>query len=361
MPPGAGRDPRPGDHADRPGRRDRPAGGPSRGCGRLPHQAVLDAGTDRPGPRRAAAHGEGVPGRFGRPTADRRRRPGDQPGRAPGAPGRRRGAPDPDGVRPSGAPGQAAAGGAAAGTSARRHLGLGRRIGDAHGRQPHQGAAPQAGRRPDPHRARRRLRPGDPGRGGTAVRPAKIMDLLPRPLDPVRSIKLKLGMLLVAAGLAGLVVFRIGIGWIPYATSFTAIVVALATSQVLAHGMTSPLRDLTAAARAMAKGDYSRRVRATSRDEVGQLAAAFNSMAEDLALADKQRRELIANVSHELRTPITALQAVLENIIDGVADPDTLKTALGQTERLGRLVTELLDLSRIDAGVLPLHRAPVTL
>jgi signal transduction histidine kinase len=89
---------------------------------------------------------------------------------------------------------------------------------------------------------------------------------------------------------------------------------------------------------------------------VGQLAIAFNQMAADLASADQQRRELIANVSHELRTPISALQAVLENIVDGVAaaDPATLRTALTQTERLGRLVTELLDLSRIDAGVLAL-------
>ena len=116
--------------------------------------------------------------------------------------------------------------------------------------------------------------------------------------------------------------------------------------------MTQPLREMTAAARAMARGDYSRRVRATSRDEVGELAQAFNLMSADLAAADQHRRELIANVSHELRTPITALQAVLENIVDGVAEPDptTLRTALAQTERLGRLVTELLDLSRIDAG-----------
>ncbi len=59
---------------------------------------------------------------------------------------------------------------------------------------------------------------------------------------------------------------------------------------------------MTAAARAMADGDYTRRVRATSRDEVGQLAVAFNVMAEDLATSDQVRRELIANVSHELRT-----------------------------------------------------------
>lgn len=187
---------------------------------------------------------------------------------------------------------------------------------------------------------------------------AQLLDALPRPLDPFRSIKLKLGILLVASGAVGLGYFRYKIGWLPPATSAVAIGLALLTSQVLAHGMTSPLRQMTAAARAMARGDYTRRVRATSRDEVGELARTFNQMAADLAAADRQRRELIANVSHELRTPIAALQAVLENLVDGVSRPDTatLRTALAQTERLGRLVTELLDLSRIDAGVVPLER-----
>ncbi|GAA0724481.1 HAMP domain-containing histidine kinase [Dactylosporangium roseum] len=186
----------------------------------------------------------------------------------------------------------------------------------------------------------------------------KILDLLPRPLDPLRSIKLKLAVLLFASACAGLVVFRIGIGWMPPTTSAIALIVGLLTSQILAHGVTSPLREMTAAAKAMARGDYSVRVRATSKDEVGQLAVAFNQMAGELAAADQQRRELIANVSHELRTPISAVQAVLENVVDGVADPDpaTLRTALAQTERLGRLVTELLDISRLDAGVVPLER-----
>jgi signal transduction histidine kinase len=127
--------------------------------------------------------------------------------------------------------------------------------------------------------------------------------------------------------------------------------------------MTRPLREMTAAAIAMAQGDYTRRVRASSQDEVGQLATAFNRMAADLAAADQQRRELIANVSHELRTPIAALQAVLENVADGVAEPDpaTLRTALAQTERLGTLVGELLDLSRIDAGALTLQPEQVRL
>ncbi|MFD9894117.1 ATP-binding protein [Amycolatopsis sp. NPDC059027] len=188
------------------------------------------------------------------------------------------------------------------------------------------------------------------------ARLVKLVDLLPRPLDPIRSIKLKLAILLVVSGGIALTFFTYQIGWIPPRTTIAAVVLALLTSQILAHGMTRPLREMTAAARAMAKGDYTRRIRATARDEVGELAHAFNQMAADLDAADQQRRELIANVSHELRTPITALNGVLENLVDGVAEPDpaTLKTALQQTERLSKLVTELLDLSKIDAGTFKL-------
>lgn len=184
------------------------------------------------------------------------------------------------------------------------------------------------------------------------------MRSLPRPLDPIRSIKIKIGLLIAGAGATALAYFWLRLGWLPTYTSLIAIGLGLVTSQILAHGMTKPLRQMTAAARAMARGDYTRRIRSTSRDEVGELARAFNQMAADLAAADQQRRELIANVSHELRTPISALQAVLENVVDGVAEPDpaTLKTALAQTERLGRLVAELLDLSRVDAGVVRLDR-----
>jgi signal transduction histidine kinase len=183
-----------------------------------------------------------------------------------------------------------------------------------------------------------------------------VADLLPRPLDPIRSIKLKLAILMACSGGVAFAFFNYRIGWLPPRTTITAVVLAVVTSQVLAHGMTRPLREMTTAARAMATGDYTRRIRATTRDEVGELAHAFNQMAADLDTADQQRRELIANVSHELRTPITALHGVLENLVDGVAEPDpaTLRTALAQTERLGLLVTELLDLSRIDAGAFPL-------
>ena len=179
------------------------------------------------------------------------------------------------------------------------------------------------------------------------------MELLPRPLDPVRSIKLKLGILLVSAMAAGFAFFRWRIGWLPPRDDVRR------GGDRAGHLAVPGARDDQAAAGDDGggagdggPGDYSSRVRATARDEVGELADAFNQMAADLGRGGPARRELIANVSHELRTPITALQAVLENIVDGVAQPDpaTLRTALAQTERLGRLVTELLDLSRIDAG-----------
>jgi signal transduction histidine kinase len=107
----------------------------------------------------------------------------------------------------------------------------------------------------------------------------------------------------------------------------------------------------------MARGDYDRRVRATSHDEVGELARAFNAMAADLADVERMRRDLVANVSHELRTPIASLQALLENLADGIepTDPAALRTALAQTERLGRLVEQLLDLSRLESGGLVLE------
>ena len=180
-----------------------------------------------------------------------------------------------------------------------------------------------------------------------------------RPLDRFRSLKIKLAILVVAS-----VTLAAFITWVglrntlgPTRTFPLAIVISMLFTMILARGMTSPLREMTAAARSMSEGDYSRRVRATSRDEVGQLATAFNIMAEDLDSSDRVRRELIANVSHELRTPVAALQAQLENLVDGVVEPTpaTMQTALTQTERLTRLITYLLDLSRIEAGAADLN------
>ncbi|MGH2662289.1 MAG: HAMP domain-containing sensor histidine kinase [Actinomycetota bacterium] len=181
-----------------------------------------------------------------------------------------------------------------------------------------------------------------------------------RPLDPLSSIKFKLGVVIVAAVGVTVLVHSLGLrAELPLLlVGVVSAVLALGIVQVLARGMTSPLREMVAASRAMARGDYSRRVTATSRDEVGELARAFNTMAAELAEIDRLRRDLIANVSHELRTPISALQAVLENLVDGVepSDPTMFRTMLAQVVRLGRLVEQLLDLSRLEAGTVPLDR-----
>ncbi|GAA0949027.1 DUF4153 domain-containing protein [Nonomuraea longicatena] len=186
-----------------------------------------------------------------------------------------------------------------------------------------------------------------------------------RPLDFLGRIKVKLGLVIVLAVGVAFVVNEVGLG--SGLTSelriAVAVVLALIMVQVLARGMTKPLREMASAAQTIAKGRYHLRVRSTSRDEVGELARAFNAMAGELGEVDRIRRELIANVSHELRTPITGLRAVLENVVDGVsaADPGTMRTALAQTERLGRLVTQLLDLSRLDSGARLIEAEPVEL
>lgn len=186
-----------------------------------------------------------------------------------------------------------------------------------------------------------------------------------RPLDRLRSIKTKLGVLVASTVSLGVAIAWLGLtgDLSPVWTLPLGLGAALAATLVLARGMTSPLREMTSAARAMAAGDWSRRVRATSRDEVGQLAEAFNTMAEDLAQQDSLRRETVANVSHELRTPVAALQAQLENMVDGVTEPTpaALGAALAQTDRLGKLVGYLLDLSRIEAGVVDLDVSDVAL
>ncbi|MEU6355582.1 ATP-binding protein [Streptomyces sp. NPDC047072] len=174
------------------------------------------------------------------------------------------------------------------------------------------------------------------------------------------SIKTKLGALVVIAVLitTGLMMIAMRTATeLRFITVFSMIATLLIT-QFVAHSLTAPLDDMNTVARSISHGDYTRRVRENRRDELGDLAQTINRMADDLEAQERQRKELVANVSHELRTPIAGLRAVLENIVDGVtsADPETMRTALKQTERLGRLVETLLDLSRIDNGVVPLKK-----
>ncbi|MGN9760559.1 HAMP domain-containing sensor histidine kinase [Streptomyces sp. SD31] len=173
------------------------------------------------------------------------------------------------------------------------------------------------------------------------------------------SIKTKLGALVIIAVLITTGLSMIAVRTqteLRFITVFSMIATLLIT-QFVAHSLTAPLDEMNAVARSISHGDYTRRVRENRRDELGDLAETINRMADELAAQDQQRKELVANVSHELRTPIAGLRAVLENVVDGIAeaDPETMRTALKQTERLGRLVETLLDLSRLDNGVVPLR------
>ena len=173
------------------------------------------------------------------------------------------------------------------------------------------------------------------------------------PLRNLRSLKLKLGIVIVAAVVVAVAatVFANDVGLTRRVGVLIAVVLALVVVQLLARGMTAPLREMAAAASAMARGEHGQRVSVRGRDEVAQLAEAFNAMSAELEQTDRLRRELVANVSHELRTPLSALQVTLENLVDGVQEPDppTLSAMRQQVWRLGRMTEQLLDLSRMEA------------
>jgi signal transduction histidine kinase len=162
---------------------------------------------------------------------------------------------------------------------------------------------------------------------------------------------------------AGTARFFRGVWWQFLLAGAIAAAVALFLARILARGMTAPLRDMAGAARRMARGEYGSTVAVRSRDEVGQLAAAFNRMAGELEGLERLRRDLVANVSHELKTPISALRAHLENLLDGVEEPNPalLAVMLNQADRLTRLVDQLLDLSRMESGDVPLQIEAVPL
>ncbi len=143
----------------------------------------------------------------------------------------------------------------------------------------------------------------------------------------------------------------------------TAVAVALLLGLVISRQITRPLRRLTRAAHTVAVGNFAERVVVGSKDELGGLAEAFNSMARNLEGAEQQRRQLFGDIAHELKTPIAILQANLEAMIDGVVEPspEKLGSLREETLLLGRLVTDLRDLSLAEAGRLQLHLAPVDL
>lgn len=148
-----------------------------------------------------------------------------------------------------------------------------------------------------------------------------------------------------------------------FVTSAAVGLLALVLGSLLFRQITSPLRALSQAAGAIAGGDLTRRVAIRSDDEIGRVAQSFNQMAEGLAHADAQRRNLIADIAHELRTPLTIIQGNLEALMDGVYDltPDNIALVHRHTVVLSRLVADLRDLALAEAGQLRLERQRISL
>ena len=178
--------------------------------------------------------------------------------------------------------------------------------------------------------------------GSLVIAPSDAPDMVPEP--PLSRLVAALNLSLLWTGLAA------GTGGI--------LLVSLVSRRVLA-----PVRVLNAAARRLGQGDLSQRVSASARDEIGELGRTFNSMAEGLEGAERQRRSLMADVAHELRTPLSNIQGYIEALRDGLLQPDsaTIDTIYQQVLYLAHLVEDLRLLALAEAGDLLLNLEPDSL
>ncbi len=123
---------------------------------------------------------------------------------------------------------------------------------------------------------------------------------------------------------------------------------------ILTYRLTKPLKSMSLAAKAMAKGDFSKRVPVTSDDEIGELAASFNMMTNSLSRLESMRRSFVGNVSHELKTPMTTIGGFIDGILDGTIKPENrdyyLSIVSDEVKRLTRLVNNMLSVARLESG-----------
>ena len=137
-------------------------------------------------------------------------------------------------------------------------------------------------------------------------------------------------------------------------TTLAVVLIAAIISSVTSMHQSQPIKEIAAAARQFGLGQLDVRVDVGNRrDEVGELAEAFNAMAESLSTGEQRRSEFIANVSHELKTPMTTIAGFADGILDGTIPPDQerhyLEIISSETRRLSRLVRSMLDLSRLQS------------
>lgn len=122
----------------------------------------------------------------------------------------------------------------------------------------------------------------------------------------------------------------------------------------MTYRMTKPLKLMSEASKAMAKGDFSKRIPVTSDDEIGELAVSFNQMTNSLVQLEGMRKSFVANVSHELKTPMTTIGGFIDGILDGTIEPEKQRYYLtivsDEVKRLSRLVQSMLSMAKLESG-----------
>ncbi len=137
-------------------------------------------------------------------------------------------------------------------------------------------------------------------------------------------------------------------------------VIAFVVAFVLARQIVKPVKRMRDAAKSIAAGNFDLRIPVKTTDEIGQLSKSFNSMTQSLSELESMRSSFISDVSHELRTPMTIISGFVEGILDGTVPEEDrekyLSTVLEEVKRLSRLVSELLEASRLEQGKVELNK-----
>ena len=171
----------------------------------------------------------------------------------------------------------------------------------------------------------------------------------------VGNLELNQGLVLVSGDTSGLSEMWRATATIFFFAAVVVLLIAVIASSITSAHQTRPLIEMAESARKFGRGEFDVRVDSYKDrcDEIGELAEAFNSMANSLAKVESHRADFIANVSHELKTPMTTISGFAEGILDGTVPPekeqDALKIIVSETRRLSRLVRRMLDLSRLNA------------
>ena len=138
-----------------------------------------------------------------------------------------------------------------------------------------------------------------------------------------------------------------------FMTALVVLMISFMASSVTTMRQIQPIREMAAATRQYAEGNFDIRMNDYGRDdEIGELAASFNNMAESLQQTERQRREFIANISHELKTPMTTIAGYTDGILDGTIPPENerqyLQIISNESRRLSRMVRRMLDVSQLQ-------------